>query len=135
MHIAKRYSSQARRTLAVLLVPHGRVHCENVDPAFQSGIECHIQTAQVASSNTVLRPFCMRAEHSKYLMAPISLTIAMPCEYWIGAMSLNTRCGEFMCHRLTNDASDECAICHLSLSFSIGPCLGLHKDPVSYPRS
>lgn len=35
-------------------------------------------TARIASSNTVLRPFWVRAEHSKYLTAPISLAIASP---------------------------------------------------------
>ena len=68
-------------TPASLPVPHGRVHCENVNPVFRSGIERHVQTARMASSNTVLRPFCVRAEHSKYLTAPISLAIATPCEY------------------------------------------------------
>ena len=83
-------------TLAGLLVPHGRIHYGNVNPAFPSGIECHLQTARIASSNTVLRPFCVRAEHSKYLTAPISLAIATPCEYWIGAMRLNARHGEII---------------------------------------
>lgn len=36
-------------------------------------------TARIASSNTVLRPFCVSAEHSKYFTAPISLAIAKPC--------------------------------------------------------
>jgi len=38
-------------------------------------------TARMASSNTVLSPFCVRAEHSKYLTAPISFAIPTPCEY------------------------------------------------------
>jgi len=80
--------------LAGMLVPHGRVNCGNVN---RSGVELyHIQAARTASSNTVLRPFCVRAEHSKYLTAPISLAIATPCGYWIGAMRLNARHGEFM---------------------------------------
>jgi len=83
-------------TLASLLVPHGRIHCGNVNPAFQSGMECHVQTARIASSNTILRPSRVRAEHSKYLTAPISLAIVTPCGYWIGAMRLNARHGEFM---------------------------------------
>jgi len=36
-------------------------------------------TARIASSNTVLRPFCVSAEHSKYFTAPISFAIAKPC--------------------------------------------------------
>merc|ERR1719264_2110116 len=30
----------------------------------------------MASSNTVLSPFCVRAEHSRYFTAPTSLAIA-----------------------------------------------------------
>lgn len=37
------------------------------------------RTARIASSNTVLRPFWVRAEHSRYLTAPISLAMASPC--------------------------------------------------------
>jgi len=82
--------------LVSLLASHGRVPYGNVNPAFRSGIERHVQTARIASSNTVLRPFCVRAEHSKYLMAPIFLAIATPCGYWIGAMRLNVRHGGSM---------------------------------------
>ena len=35
-------------------------------------------TARMASSNTVFRPFCVSAEHSKYFTAPISFAIAKP---------------------------------------------------------
>lgn len=35
-------------------------------------------TALIASSNTVFKPFCVKAEHSKYLTALISLAIANP---------------------------------------------------------
>lgn len=37
------------------------------------------RTARIASSNTVFRPFCVSAEHSRYLTAVISLAIARPC--------------------------------------------------------
>lgn len=37
------------------------------------------RTARIASSNTVFRPFWVRAEHSRYLTAPISLAMASPC--------------------------------------------------------
>jgi hypothetical protein len=36
------------------------------------------KTARIASSNTVFNPFCVNAEHSKYLTALISLAIAKP---------------------------------------------------------
>ena len=35
-------------------------------------------TARMASSNTVLRPFWVRAEHSRYLVAPTSLAMDRP---------------------------------------------------------
>ena len=47
------------------------------------------QTARMASSKTVFKPFCVSAEHSRYLTAPTSLDMATPCEYWIGAMRLS----------------------------------------------
>ena len=37
------------------------------------------RTALIASSKTVLRPFWVRAEHSRYLTAPTSLAMANPC--------------------------------------------------------
>src|SRR3989338_11031560 len=43
-------------------------------------------TARIASSKTSLRPFCVKAEHSMNLMAPISLALAMPCSYVMGAI-------------------------------------------------
>jgi len=39
------------------------------------------RTARIASSKTVLRPFCVSAEHSKYFTAPISFAIAKPCQH------------------------------------------------------
>ena len=36
-------------------------------------------TARIASSNTVFKPFCVKAEHSRYFTAPTSLAIARPC--------------------------------------------------------
>lgn len=47
---------------------------------FRLGLTCKTghSTARMASSNTVLRPFCVRAEHSKYFTALISLAIASP---------------------------------------------------------
>lgn len=45
-----------------------------------------LSTARMASSNTVLRPFCVRAEHSRYLTAEISLAICRPWAYVIGDM-------------------------------------------------
>lgn len=36
------------------------------------------RTARIASSKTVFNPFCVNAEHSKYLTALISLFIAKP---------------------------------------------------------
>ena len=35
-------------------------------------------TARIASSNTFFRPFCVRAEHSRYLTELISLAMARP---------------------------------------------------------
>ena len=46
------------------------------------------RTAQIASSKTVLRPRCMSAEHSRHLMAPISLAMASPAgRWWVSASS------------------------------------------------
>lgn len=44
------------------------------------------RTARMASSNTFFRPFCVSAEHSRYLTAPISFCIWRLWEYEIGAM-------------------------------------------------
>uniref|UniRef100_A0A034W3Y8 Uncharacterized protein n=1 Tax=Bactrocera dorsalis TaxID=27457 RepID=A0A034W3Y8_BACDO len=41
-------------------------------------------TERMASSKTVFKPFCVNAEHSRYLTAPISLAIAKPCGYVMG---------------------------------------------------
>ncbi len=38
------------------------------------------RTALMASSKTVLRPFCVKAEHSRYLTAPTSFAIDKPCK-------------------------------------------------------
>ncbi len=35
-------------------------------------------TARMASSKTVLSPFCVKAEHSRYFTAPISFAMANP---------------------------------------------------------
>eukprot|EP01137_Pigoraptor_chileana_P030683 Opistho-2@17519 len=43
------------------------------------------RTARMASSNTVLRPFCVSAEHSRYLTALTSLAICRPWGYVMGA--------------------------------------------------
>uniref|UniRef100_A0A1A9ZDP8 Uncharacterized protein n=1 Tax=Glossina pallidipes TaxID=7398 RepID=A0A1A9ZDP8_GLOPL len=45
---------------------------------FDLGCNTGHNTERIASSNTVFRPFCVKAEHSKYLTAPISLAIANP---------------------------------------------------------
>lgn len=42
------------------------------------------RTARMASSNTVFRPFCVKAEHSKYFTAFTSFAIWSPCWYVIG---------------------------------------------------
>ena len=39
----------------------------------------------MASSNTCLSPFCVRAEHSRYLTDPTSFIICRPWGYVIGA--------------------------------------------------
>lgn len=59
------------------------------------------RTARIASSNTVFSPFCVRAEHSRYFTAPMSLHIATPCWYWIGAIRLVKR----MSARVTDKAT------------------------------
>ena len=41
-------------------------------------------TARMASSKTVFKPFCVSAEHSRYLTALISLAIARPWGYVMG---------------------------------------------------
>jgi hypothetical protein len=66
-----------------------RIYCDGVNQ-FNVTIARirHSQTARMASSKTVFSPFCVRAEHSRYFTAPISLDMATPCEYWIGAMRL-----------------------------------------------
>ena len=42
------------------------------------------RTARIASSNTALSPFWVKAEHSRYLTARISLAMARPCGYVMG---------------------------------------------------
>ena len=53
-----------------------------------SEVKGYVRTARIASSKTVFRPFCVRAEHSRYFTAPMSLAICTPCEYVMGAMRL-----------------------------------------------
>lgn len=43
-------------------------------------------TARMASSKTFLRPFCVNAEHSRYLTALISFAICKLCGYDMGVM-------------------------------------------------
>lgn len=47
------------------------------------------RTARIASSKTVFNPFCVNAEHSKYLTALISLFIAKPWGYVMGVNFLS----------------------------------------------
>jgi len=47
-----------------------------------------LQTALIASSKTVLSPFWVSAEHSRYFTAPMSRPMATPCEYVMGAIRL-----------------------------------------------
>ena len=68
------------------------------------------QTTRIASSNTVLSPFCVSAEHSRYFTAPMSFIIATPCEYWMGDMRL--RPGSDVAHSVVGKT-------HRSRSFSI----------------
>ena len=42
------------------------------------------RTALIASSKTVFKPFCVRAEHSRYFTAAISFAIWRPWGYVIG---------------------------------------------------
>lgn len=76
--------------------------------------ECHSRTARIASSKTVLRPFCVSAEHSRYFTAPISLAIATPCAYCIGAIRLRSRV-------ISVRKCDEPNATYRSLSFSMVP--------------
>ena len=46
-------------------------------------------TALIASSKTVLSPFVVNAEHSKYFTAPTSLAIERPCGYVMGCSRLS----------------------------------------------
>ena len=46
---------------------------------------CGCRTARIASSNTVFKPFCVSAEHSRYFTALISFCICSPCGYVMGA--------------------------------------------------
>lgn len=43
-------------------------------------------TARIASSNTFLSPFCVKAEHSMYFTALISLIFWSPCSYVTGCI-------------------------------------------------
>lgn len=61
--------------------------------------EVYLQTARIASSNTVFKPFCVKAEHSRYFTAPISFAIATPCEYWMGAIRLDVKVNQTDHHR------------------------------------
>ena len=53
-------------------------------PFFFLGFGLGQSTALIASSNTILSPFCVNAEHSRYLTAPISRAMARPWGYVIG---------------------------------------------------
>ena len=54
-------------------------HYKMMQPFFFLARGLGHKTARIASSNTVFSPFCVSAEHSRYLTAPISLAIARPC--------------------------------------------------------
>lgn len=56
---------------------HWQVKHENMRLVCDKDLH-HSQTARMASSNTVFKPFCVRAEHSKYLTAPMSRAMATP---------------------------------------------------------
>jgi hypothetical protein len=56
-----------------------------VQRRFFFGINIGHRTARMASSNTVLSPFCVKAEHSKYFTELISFAIAKPYK-WSGDM-------------------------------------------------
>ena len=45
---------------------------------FGFGLITGHNTARMASSKTVFKPFCVNAEHSKYFTEPISFAIARP---------------------------------------------------------
>ncbi len=47
-------------------------------------------TARMASSKTVFRPFCVSAEHSRYLTAPTSLAIDRPCKQFCDSVHLRS---------------------------------------------
>lgn len=48
---------------------------------FGFGLITGHNTARMASSKTVFKPFWVNAEHSKYFTEPISLAIARPCNW------------------------------------------------------
>ena len=57
---------------------HLTYHYNNVHCFFDLGFGLGHKTARMASSKTVFSPFCVKAEHSKYLTERISLAIAKP---------------------------------------------------------
>lgn len=76
----------------VLLGWRNRIHYRHQSEDNRNCLEIlNLRTARMASSNTVFNPFWVKAEHSRYLTAFISLDIATPWEYWIGAMRLKRR--------------------------------------------
>lgn len=89
--------------------------CVSIRAPGADAVECHSRTARIASSKTVLRPFWVSAEHSRYFTAPMSLAIATPCAYCIGAMRLGSavdqRAGRY----------DEHGATYRSLNFSMVP--------------
>ena len=57
----------------------GHLHkIEHFGFRFFLGGFCACKTARTASSNTFLSPFCVKAEHSTYLTAPISFISLCP---------------------------------------------------------
>ena len=63
-----------------IIFPYNSVHL-----FFFFGTFCGCSTARIASSNTVFSPFCVSAEHSRYLTALTSFCIDKPWGYVMGA--------------------------------------------------
>lgn len=68
--------SRAKKFVVFFYLHYKMVH-------LRFGFTCNTghNTALIASSNTVFSPFCVNAEHSKYLTALISFAMAKPCKH------------------------------------------------------
>ena len=112
-------------TVASLFAPHGRAHCGNVNPAFRSGV-CRTSCTDCVDSHVEHGLEALLREGGTFQVLDgsniFSHRHALRVLDWCHVPKHQSRRAHASVRQSsTNDTSDERAICHLSLSFSIIP--------------